>query len=396
MGHKAIPYVATFCICLISFSTFAKLVPVKDPANGVLDADLVVIVQYSAIGPPGTFVIREVLLGNAKQGDSICLGDFKLSVLQEEGPTVVVPITPETRILVFLQRQKCAPGLWQPTYFKSSYFWVQRPEDTPLLKRAGERVVHLRKQWEAARDLPDPKQRVAALWPFLSLSSYGVSFVEHTKAEMTKLKPVSGEYFAQQFDAMSHDERMLLLPDAGAYGSQQLHARLIADLKLNMHYYEAFAEKSSALPKTLDWSTMPERVKDALGEIYYGTSGLVKFHDRTDLPFIREVAVWSAKYHEEQVAEAAIDGFREMPDKANLPVLEVVLREFLPKGEGDIQVQVERALCQHRYPDTVPLLAPFLRDDFLASETEPCLSHIVGHDLGTNPKAWTDWYANNH
>jgi len=388
--------VAIICMCLISLSSFARLVPVKDPADGVLDAELVVIVQSSPAGPPGTFLISEVVFGNSKKGDSIYLRDFELSVVQETGPPIIVPITPETRILLFLQRRQGAPTLWEPTYFKSSYFWVQRPEDTPLLQRSGERAVRLRKQWEAARDLPIPQQRVEALWPFLSLQSYGVSFVEHTETELKKLKPLSGEYFAQQFDTMSHGERMLLLPDAGAYGSKQLHARLIADLKLQMRYYGAFVDRSSALPKSLDWNTMPEDMKDASGEIYYGTAGLVKFHDRADLPFIREIAIWSAKYHEDQVAEAALEGFRDMPEKANLPVIQILVREFLPKGEGAIDADVERALCQHRYPETIPLLAPFLRDEFWASETESCLSHIVGLDLGKDPKTWTNWYVDNH
>src|SRR5581483_9377124 len=55
-GNKAMRSVAIICMCLISLSSFARLVPVKDPADGVLDAELVVIVQSSPAGPPGTFL----------------------------------------------------------------------------------------------------------------------------------------------------------------------------------------------------------------------------------------------------------------------------------------------------------------------------------------------------
>jgi hypothetical protein len=59
-----------------------------------------------------------------------------------------------------------------------------------------------------------------------------------------------------------------------------------------------------------------------------------------------------------------------------------------------IDWDTERALCQHKYTETVPLLAPFTADVTaqLASEAEYCLTQIVGRDLGRSPKTWIDWY----
>ena len=115
---------------------------------------------------------------------------------------------------------------------------MQRAEDVALLRRAAEPAVDLRKQWEKAANISDPKQRVAALWPFLSLSTYGVSFLRHTESELQKAAPAAGGYFADHLDEMSHNELMSLLPEAGAYGSKKLHDKLRDHLELQQHIYE--------------------------------------------------------------------------------------------------------------------------------------------------------------
>ena len=290
-----------------------------------------------------------------------------------------------------MQRTKNSATLWKPTYFEESYFWVQRTEDVALLKRAAERAVNLRRDWEKAAATPDPKLRVAVLWPFLSLPTYGVSFLQHTESELQKAAPSAGEYFADHLDAMTHNERMSLLPEAGAYGSKKLHDKLRRHLDLQQHIYQEYVTTLGRLPSERDWTTMPESALNATGETYYGLAGLAGFRDRNDLPFVRATAVWAAKYHLEQAAEAAVDAFRDMPDRANLPTFKIILKRFLP----EIDFDAERALCQHKYPETIPLLAPFTADaiDPLAREAEHCLAEIVGRDLGRSPGAWIDWYT---
>jgi hypothetical protein len=196
---------------------------------------------------------------------------------------------------------------------------------------------------------------------------------------------------------MPHNDRMDLLPAAGVYGSEKLHHKLKKHLDLQQHIYEEYVTALGRLPGDGDWSTMPESVSNASGEFYYGLAGLARFQDRNDLPFIRAMAVWAAKYHLEQTDEAAVDAFRDMPDRANLSTIDIILKEFLPKrrpGEASVDFDAERALCQHKYAETVPLLAPFTTDanDQLAGEAEYCLSEIAGRDLGRNPSAWVDWY----
>ena len=391
-------FLVFLCTFLLSLQSLARMVPRKDPLNGVLDADLVVIVQPWGAAASKSYRVSEVFWGTAKVGDLLDLGNFQLEVVQESGPPLVEPTTPETRILLFLHHPRESPTQWEPTDFQSAFFWASRTQEA-VLRRAAERAVELRRAWEQAASIADAKMRAAALWPYLDTSTYGVSFLHHTESELKKAKPQSGEYFAQRFDDMSHENRMVLLGSAGEYGSKALQRKVRSDIDLQRRVYEEFVTSFERLPKESDWNLLPGPLKDCRGELYYAVAGLGTFKDREDLPFIREVALWSAKYHLEQTADAALDAFREMPDEKNLAVIDAILKEFLPgkiKGMGPtIDIDAERALCAHKYAETVPLVAPFVSDSFMSSEVEQCLTQIVGQNLGNDPKVWLDWYKVN-
>src|SRR5690348_10354693 len=91
------------CLVLATSEVLGKLVASRDPRNGVLDAELVVIVSHVAVDG---FQVQEVFLGNANNGDSIELPGFRLFTPQREGPDIVEPITANTRILLFLRHKK--------------------------------------------------------------------------------------------------------------------------------------------------------------------------------------------------------------------------------------------------------------------------------------------------
>ena len=144
---------ATLLLCLILPSTgFARIVPVKNPLDGVLDAQLVLIVRK---GPNARlFRVDQVFWGDATPGDLIDLGEFQLATVQQYGPPVIDPIAPETRILVFLKHENDPSAPWQPTYFQEAYFWVQKPEDEQRLRNDAQRAVEARRQWEKAEISP--------------------------------------------------------------------------------------------------------------------------------------------------------------------------------------------------------------------------------------------------
>jgi hypothetical protein len=52
--------IAALFASFVTLNAFARLVPNKDPLDGVLDAELVVIVEPSLGGKPGLFRIGEV------------------------------------------------------------------------------------------------------------------------------------------------------------------------------------------------------------------------------------------------------------------------------------------------------------------------------------------------
>jgi hypothetical protein len=381
---------------LIALASFGRLVPIKDPLNGVLDAEAVVIVRPALLVKPDSFEVEEVLLGSLSKREIIEVPSFKLSTTHETGPERIEPMTSGTRILLYLEHPKDSPRSWQPTFYRQSFFWVRRPQDTPVLRRAAERSLEVSQAWESAAKISNPKERVAALWPYLEMQKFGLSFFEHTKVELENARPASGEYFAAHFDSMSHNERMSLLPDAGSFGSDALREKLEESIKQQEHIYEKFVAEAGKKPGELDLNAIPGSAIEA-GEMYYGLAGLARYRDRSDLPFLRTATLWAAQYHMEQVASAGVLAFGEMPDRANLPAIESVLREFLPERVprmGTLDFETERVLCRHKYPETVPLLALFLGDDSkqLASEAESCLTEIAGKDLGKDQNAWFEWY----
>jgi hypothetical protein len=129
------------CLLLASTGSYAKLVPGRDFRNGILDAELVVIVLRQS---PNSFKVEEVFLGNASIGDSIELQGFRLLTEQQYGPDIIEPITANTRILLFLHHKKDAPATWEPTYFGYSFFWVQDPRQVTQLEAV------LNKPWPCA------------------------------------------------------------------------------------------------------------------------------------------------------------------------------------------------------------------------------------------------------
>ena len=383
------------CILLCSPASFSKLVSARDFREGVLDAELVVIVHQES---PNKFKVDEAFLGNASNGDSIDLPGFRLYTEQQYGPDIVASITSDTRILLFLHHKKGDPAAWEPTDFGYCFFWVQNPQQVIQLRNTAVQAVALRRRWEEAAATPDPRRRAEALWPFLSMKEYGPNIREHTESVLQKIAPVSGDYFAEQFDGMSGWERSGLFKNAGAYGGDKLHETLANYIGTQQRLYEKSVltsgfEDQDPLTR---WNTLPENVKDIYGDIYYGLAGLASFQRRDDLPLIREIARWAVKYRLEQTCEAALDAFRTMPVEENLPVIALIWEKFpLGRSKGDeiIHVDVIEALCAHKYPQTVPLLAPFVTDGFAGAEAEAALSGIVGRDLGEKPQPWLDWYT---
>src|SRR5215475_5785132 len=236
-----------FALLLIGDSAYARLVFPPDPREGVLDASLVLVVRQVE---RDTFSAEEVFLGEMQAGDLINLTDFKLTTMQEWGPDKIDPITPDTRILLFLK--KIDKG-WEITQYNRCFFWTHDPNKVGELRTKAQQAVQLRKGWEEARDTPDEGRRVEMLWPFLW--DHGVSFLEHTKSELRKTGSVAGNYIAERLASLNHKLRMVLLHDLSEYGGERLHVALRKYLRDQKELCEQFAAshnlKSISMRK--DW-----------------------------------------------------------------------------------------------------------------------------------------------
>jgi len=350
-----------------------------DPRAGVLDASLVVIVRQQS---EGCFRIVETFFGDKQAGELLFLPDFEL--IDYEANTVE-PIKRQTRILLFLQRKQDDSGGWEVTQCGRCYFWVHTWFKVNRLRQMAKDTVALKRQWEAARDIPDERKRVEALWEFLWNNDW--CFHKYTKAELEKIGATAGDYTAEQMETLDMNQRRTILRDIGVFGSVKSHNILLTHLWKLQQTFEEYAEEQGVDWKgiTDNWESVPTEIKDINGKLFYGLDGLASFKDSSDLPYIRELARWAVKYRFQQVCEVALRAFREMPEKENLPVMEAIWGEFSGeqwKGDRFPPNDMVLALESHPYPEAVPLLVKFLKDGFSGDIARKALAEILGKDSG--------------
>ena len=388
---QSLPY----CLCAVvtfwNAAATARKPPKRDQHGGALDASLIVIVRQKE---SNVFQIEEAFLGHKRVGSTIRL-IFKLSTVQRYGPDKVEPIVPQTRILLFLQPKKDDPKSWAVCSYGHCFYWIHHAENIKRLRMTARKMVAFRRSWEKARDISDASKRVKALWPFLWDNGSRVS--RRTSDELKKTAPVAGDFIAERMDKLRHYERMSLIVEASEYGGQKLHDALKRHLRSQQGRYERFLKDRGPDAKDLieDWNNAPQEIKRIWGDLYYGLAGLSGFSRRKDLAYIRELAKWAVKYRFKQTCDAALNAFRKMPDKANLPLIDAIWKEFTRrpyKGNALSAFDVTRALRTHRYPETVPILAQLLGDKVAGNEARGFLREIVGQDLGAKPQPWLEWY----
>lgn len=183
----------------------AKIIPRRDPLDGALDATVIAIISRQS---PSTFRVEDVFLGEVARGQSLSLPGFKLAVEDTSafmtGVERIEPIYSNTRILIFLKPAAAAArgsekfGEWAIAGFGNCYFWSHDPDQISSLQSMAIGALALRQSWEAARDLPDERRRVEALWPYLWNDNRRC--YSQTEAARLKIGPVAGDYIAEQLE----------------------------------------------------------------------------------------------------------------------------------------------------------------------------------------------------
>jgi len=366
--------------------------PIRDARDGVLESSVIVIVQRAE---GDLFRVDGVLLGEARVGDLIELPGFRLNKYGPFGNKQEEPFTQGTVILLFLQPRQDAPKEWVIACHGNCYFWVDDPLKASELEKMAKDAIVLRDNWEKAKAIADPSQRIEALWPYLW--NCGDGFAAETKKALLEIGPLAGDYLAQRYRDLNHNNRMLHFRDVSSYGSQKLHDAILEILKQQMSRYEAFLKEhgpgSERFIEDLN-NGAPEGIKDVSGELYWGLAGLAGFKDEKDLPFIRELAKWSIRYRFKGACDAALGAFRGMPKQENLKIIEAIWKEFSTKPYHGEICHVARALRTHKFPETFPLLVQCLSNKEERFDALYYLKEITGqHDLGFDQAAWLNWYA---
>jgi hypothetical protein len=109
--------------------------------------------------------------------------------------------------------------------------------------------------------------------------------------------------------------------------------------------------------------------------------------------------MWGVNIQSISICGAALDAFRDMPDKENVPVIEAILQGFsreailqVCSSEDAIIMRALPALKSHLYPDSIPVLVQHLKHEFWGRSMKEALRKIVGKNLGDEPEAWLKWY----
>jgi hypothetical protein len=184
-----------------------------------------------------------------------------------------------------------------------------------------------------------------------------------------------------------------------SYGGDKLHAAVLHHVQIEQDLWDKYVDAHGEDPRTSNarWYGSPESIRNVDTEIAYALGGLISFQDRADLVVIRSTALWARKRDLGRICSYALGAFRDMPEPANLPVIEALWKEFQVHPEffsSSFRIDVGGALITHRFREAIPQLVQFLDDDFVWSDqVNKSLASIVGYDLGRNPKAWLDWYS---
>jgi len=265
------------------------------------DATVIAIISQQS---SDTFRVEDVFLGEVAKGQLLSLPGFTLAIEDRStfiaGVERIEPIYPNTRILVFLKPALASArvgeqfGEWAIAGFGNCYFWSHDPSQISSLRSMAIQALSLRQSWEAARDLPDERERVEALWPYL-WNDNGRCY-KQTEAALQKVGPVAGDYIAEQLDGMTYRQKDVFLNHFGTYGSPRLHAALISELKKQEMAWEELLRRRGRF-ETYDEVSPPGRMRyyprrpqdadankadDIYGVLYQGFVGLGGFNDRDE------------------------------------------------------------------------------------------------------------------
>ncbi len=220
--------------------------------------------------------------------------------------------------------------------------------------------------------------------------------VEYTKGAFLGIGDAVGDYLAEQLPNLTPQQFRDFYPDIGAYqGSEKLQPALLAKLKDQQVRWERLqAQRGRNLgDEALAPSGEAREISDWLA---YGVDGLFAgFPDRHNLSYLRELAVWGAKNRLKPLCDAVFRTFRERPEEENLSAIDAVWREFSARpyrGTDNALFDVMVTLQHHRYPAAIPLMAQFAGDKLPQALVHEFLKEVSGVDLGSDSKAWLDWY----
>ena len=230
--------IAWLCLLALPAMAWGRLPPIQEPDNAVFSATQVIVVSHQK---EDVYMVEETFLGLLKPKEAVNLPDFKLVTFEKMfGDPEPVAMDERTRILLFLRPdEKDAKRMVVSDYGYA--FFYRDVEKVGELRDLANKAVTLRRKWEKACAIADPKLRLEALWPFLRLSLYTCH--KMTLAELAKINPLPGDYLAEHLATYGPSERAGLMLLSRAIPSDELHAACIADVDAARNTYDTYLKE---------------------------------------------------------------------------------------------------------------------------------------------------------
>jgi hypothetical protein len=345
----------------------------QDPNDAIFSATDVVIVA-SAGGDD--FKVEQSLLGSAKDDQTITLPGFKLLQWKFPEDRVAVPITGGTRILLFLHTDPHDAGKLQIAEDGMGYFYrdVGQVDD---LRQLAEKAIAEKKKWDAIVAMKPSMAKVEALWPYVR-GSWLSDSRRMTLAELSKMKPLAGDYLADRLPWYKPDERVGMMQLYPQIPSQNLRGAIIADMQGACAAVDVYLAEEQR--DNLD-GDLPGEIDAARQEIGSGLSAITKCRDPNDLPLVRDTLPWLLRTHCDGAVGFCTEFLRDCPDQANIPILKAVWEHYRPSPHDDhfpyALINTADALGATGSRDAIPILQDMLTYEGIRPWAQSALDKIL-------------------
>ncbi|HEX4145094.1 MAG TPA: hypothetical protein VHY91_16425 [Pirellulales bacterium] len=347
---------------------------------------------------PHRFKVERSYRGDLAVGSTIDLPTFEPVRDNHWGEREPLPLTANTRILLFLRRAGENPPAFTYTPGGWAYYFCN-VDEIDEFDRIAAKALAVYKTWQDARDLPDPSERIRALFPYV-LETTHTRFREGLAvAELARLGPASGDYLVSLLPDATARDRHELLWRIGDLQSPRAHAAAVAEVDLAQRHIRDYLD-SQGLEASV-FETGPNRIPAEIRECYWNLGcalhSIYSFHDKDDTPYFRQLIPFLLAVGLESRVQDLVDAMKQSPAPASVPVLISIWNDYKSQGrppgdEGSLPIKLAGALGAQKDRAAIPTLLEIVDRPTFALYACDALRQLNGKQFQTAAE-YKAWYA---